>query len=72
MAPVQYMAAVSALQPDVFVALSDDVPCDSKRDRAVASVDRSVAWLRECVQLRSTDAGLQRSMLFAAVQVRCG
>jgi hypothetical protein len=65
------MAAVSALQPDVFVALSDDVPCDSKQQRAAASVTRTLAWLRECAQLRAVDAGLQRSTLFAAVQV-CG
>lgn len=57
------------LQPDVFVALSDDVPCDSKPQRAATSVDRSLAWLRECAHLRATDAGLQQSALFAAIQV---
>ena len=66
------MATVSALQPDIFVALSDDVPCDSKQQRAAASVTRTLAWLPECLRLRESDVSLQQSALFAAVQVTRG
>jgi queuine tRNA-ribosyltransferase accessory subunit len=51
--PEQYMEAVGALKPDIVVALSDEVPSDSKHARAVASVNRTIAWIDRCLASQS-------------------
>lgn len=47
--PQEYIAAAIALEPDVVITLSDDVPCDVKRTRIATSVDRSSQWLSACL-----------------------
>lgn len=63
--PEAYMATVAALQPDLAILLSDDIPADAKRDRAVISVDRSLSWLRRCLNSATTKATWTA---FAAIQ----
>ncbi|KAI3430526.1 hypothetical protein D9Q98_005119 [Chlorella vulgaris] len=66
--PAQYMQAVAALAPDVWVALSDDVPSDCRPDRAAKAVDRSAAWLSECMSVAAAAPELSGAAVFAAVQ----
>lgn len=62
------MDIVSALQPDAFVILSDDVPCDSKHQRAATSVTRTLAWLDQCFNELQTRPKLPNAAVFATIQ----
>lgn len=67
--PEDYIATAAALQPDVLVTLSDEVPCDSKRERAVASVDRTLQWLPRCLRaVASITPAVPSLAIFASVQ----
>ncbi|KAF6252340.1 tRNA-guanine(15) transglycosylase-like protein [Scenedesmus sp. NREL 46B-D3] len=48
--PERYMQAIAALQPDMYVALADEVPGDARPKRVGQSVDRTIKWLDECIQ----------------------
>ncbi|WIA41169.1 hypothetical protein OEZ86_004784 [Tetradesmus obliquus] len=48
--PERYMQAIAALQPDMYVALADEVPGDARPKRVGQSVDRTIKWLDECLQ----------------------
>ncbi|KAG1671361.1 hypothetical protein FOA52_002971 [Chlamydomonas sp. UWO 241] len=52
--PEQYMDAVGALQPDLFVTMCDEVTADAPPKKAQLSVDRTVKWLDACLELRQT------------------
>ena len=68
------MATAAALQPDVVVVLSDEVPHDAKRTRAGASTERTLSWLSRCLTaLQSTSFSFKNSnslppAVFACVQ----
>ncbi|KAL4422828.1 hypothetical protein ABPG75_009025 [Micractinium tetrahymenae] len=64
----QYVEAVAALQPDLWVALSDDIPNDSRSDRCPKSVDRTVAWLPACMAAAAGAPALAGAGALAAVQ----
>lgn len=66
--PEKYVEAVAALAPDVWVALSDDIPCDSRTDRAAKSVDRTATWLAACLAAAAQQPGLAGAAAWAAVQ----
>lgn len=66
--PEQYVEAAAALGPDVWVALSDDVPADARSDRATKAVNRTVAWLGACLAAAAGAPGLAGVAAFAAVQ----
>ncbi|KAK1288425.1 hypothetical protein QJS10_CPB19g00300 [Acorus calamus] len=54
--PAEYMCMISSLKPDMWASLADEVPswvCD-KRNKT--SVDRTVRWLDECIDL-DTEVG---------------
>lgn len=66
--PERYIEAVAALEPDVWVALSDDIPSDSRTDRAAKSVDRTTAWLGGCLAAAAQQPTLAAAAAWAAVQ----
>lgn len=66
--PEQYVEAVAALQPDLWVALSDDIPNDSRSDRCAKSVDRTAAWLPACMAAAAASPALAGAGALAAVQ----
>ncbi|KAK1276766.1 hypothetical protein QJS04_geneDACA009901 [Acorus gramineus] len=62
--PAEYMCMISSLKPDMWASLADEVPswvCD-KRNKT--SVDRTVRWLDECIDL---DTEVGKNMLGAIV-----
>lgn len=66
--PQQYVQAVAALQPDLWVALSDDIPNDSRSDRCAKSADRTAAWLPACLAAAAATPALAGAGVLAAVQ----
>ncbi|KAI7838261.1 hypothetical protein COHA_007950 [Chlorella ohadii] len=66
--PERYVEALAAVRPDVWVALSDDVPSDSRTDRAAKSVDRTAAWLGACLAAAQQQPGLAAAAAWAVVQ----
>lgn len=54
MTPARFMTIQQALQPDWFQCLSDGdtIAGEVSKKRAKKSVDRSLAFLDECLQLR--------------------
>ena len=49
--PEQYTSTAIALESDIIIALSDEVPSDAKRTRALSSIKRTTAWLKRCLAL---------------------
>jgi queuine tRNA-ribosyltransferase subunit QTRTD1 len=62
--PEAYMAVVAALQPDAYVALSDEVPADARGDRVAAALGRAAPWLARCLAAPQPP----NAAVFAAVQ----
>ncbi|GLJ17165.1 hypothetical protein SUGI_0297210 [Cryptomeria japonica] len=53
--PVQYMESISALRPNLWSSLPDEVPAWVSDKRNKLSVDRTTRWLDECLTLRPMD-----------------
>ena len=51
--PDRYVDVVSALRPDAWVALADDVPASASAKRTKQAVDRSLVWLDRCLEAAS-------------------
>ncbi|KAK9162041.1 hypothetical protein Syun_002943 [Stephania yunnanensis] len=49
--PAEYMELVSALNPNLWATLADEVPAWVSEKRNKTSVDRTVRWLDECIAL---------------------
>ncbi|KAM5574397.1 hypothetical protein ABKV19_013720 [Rosa sericea] len=49
--PVEYVELISSLKPNIWTALADEVPAWVSDKRNKTSVDRTVRWLDECIQL---------------------
>ncbi|KAH9330155.1 hypothetical protein KI387_002263 [Taxus chinensis] len=50
--PVEYMESISALKPNLWSSLPDEVPAWVSDKRNKLSVDRTTRWLDECLALR--------------------
>ncbi|XP_029433595.1 queuine tRNA-ribosyltransferase accessory subunit 2 isoform X2 [Rhinatrema bivittatum] len=70
MTPLKFMSVQQALQADWFQCLSDGeiVPGGSSRKRAKKSVDRSLAFLDECLRLQEESMVLKESVLIGAIE----
>lgn len=55
--PEQYITTATILDPDVLIAMSDEVPSDAKRTRASSAVDRTLAWLPRCLDALKKSGG---------------
>ncbi|XP_050378769.1 uncharacterized protein LOC126796046 isoform X2 [Argentina anserina] len=49
--PVEYVELISSLKPNTWTSLADEVPAWVSDKRNKTSVDRTVRWLDECIQL---------------------
>ncbi|XP_062026400.1 uncharacterized protein LOC133742740 isoform X3 [Rosa rugosa] len=49
--PVEYVELIFSLKPNIWTALADEVPAWVSDKRNKTSVDRTVRWLDECIQL---------------------
>lgn len=54
MKPSEYVELVSALRPDAWASLADEVPAWVSEKRNKISVDRTVRWLDDCLALDKT------------------
>ncbi|GAX79060.1 hypothetical protein CEUSTIGMA_g6500.t1 [Chlamydomonas eustigma] len=51
--PEMYMSVVEALQPDLFVTMADEITNDASKKKSKTSVDRTLKWLDECLELQT-------------------
>eukprot|EP00877_Chromochloris_zofingiensis_P007185 jgi/Chrzof1/271/Cz01g09140.t1 len=58
--PEKFMSTIQAIQPELYVALADEVAADATKKRTVASVDRTVKWLDACLELQQQAAKEQQ------------
>lgn len=49
--PVEYVELISSLKPNIWASLADEVPAWVSDKRNKTSVDRTIRWLDECIQL---------------------
>ncbi|KAK9903160.1 hypothetical protein M0R45_001172 [Rubus argutus] len=49
--PVEYVELISSLRPNIWASLADEVPAWVSDKRNKTSVDRTIRWLDECIQL---------------------
>nr|XP_033796029.1 queuine tRNA-ribosyltransferase accessory subunit 2 isoform X2 [Geotrypetes seraphini] len=69
MTPLKFMAIQNALQADWFQCLSYGVvPGGNSRKRAQKSVDRSLAFLDECLRLQEASLVPQKSVMIGAIE----
>ncbi|XP_075448954.1 queuine tRNA-ribosyltransferase accessory subunit 2 [Ascaphus truei] len=68
--PQKFVGVQGALRADWFQCLSDGevVPGGNSRKRAKKSVDRSLAFLDECLRLLAESEALKRSVVIGAVE----
>ncbi|XP_061484343.1 queuine tRNA-ribosyltransferase accessory subunit 2 [Rhineura floridana] len=68
--PSKFMALQSVIQPDWFQCLSDGdtVGEEISKKRAKKSVDRSLSFLDECLQLQEKSPELQRSLIIGVIE----
>jgi queuine tRNA-ribosyltransferase accessory subunit len=69
--PEQYITTANIIDPDIIIAMSDEVPSDAKRTRASAAVDRTLAWLPRCLDALKNGTRIPSSSspaVFACVQ----
>eukprot|EP00200_Dunaliella_tertiolecta_P006154 CAMPEP_0202342062 /NCGR_PEP_ID=MMETSP1126-20121109/2782_1 /ASSEMBLY_ACC=CAM_ASM_000457 /TAXON_ID=3047 /ORGANISM="Dunaliella tertiolecta, Strain CCMP1320" /LENGTH=420 /DNA_ID=CAMNT_0048932953 /DNA_START=177 /DNA_END=1439 /DNA_ORIENTATION=+ len=52
--PDRYMAIIAALQPDLYVALCDEITHDAKPKKIDQTIKRSAKWLDACMNLHSS------------------
>lgn len=64
--PEQYVSTALALESDLVIALSDEIPNDAKRTRALAAVKRTTNWLTRCLDI--IRASSKPSAVFGCVQ----
>ena len=60
--PQEYMHTALALHPDLIIAMSDEVIGNAKTDRLYQSINRTVQWLKECMEV-SAQASVSVPML---------
>ncbi|XP_077198076.1 queuine tRNA-ribosyltransferase accessory subunit 2 isoform X3 [Paroedura picta] len=70
MTPAKFMTIQRALQPDWFQCLSDGdtISGDVSKKRAKKSVDRSLSFLDECLQLQQEFPELQKSVMIGVIE----
>nr|XP_056714456.1 queuine tRNA-ribosyltransferase accessory subunit 2 [Euleptes europaea] len=70
MTPSKFMALQRALQPDWFQCLSDGdtIAAEVSKKRAKKSVDRSLSFLDECLQLQEEFPELQESVMIGVIE----
>lgn len=56
--PVEYVELISSMRPDIWASLADEVPSWVSDKRNKTSVDRTVRWLDECINLNSTGGAI--------------
>jgi queuine tRNA-ribosyltransferase subunit QTRTD1 len=66
--PEQYTTTATLLNPDILIAMSDEVPADAKRPRVASAVDRTLAWLPRCLDAMKKNNGTTFPAIFACVQ----
>ncbi|XP_053311274.1 queuine tRNA-ribosyltransferase accessory subunit 2 isoform X1 [Spea bombifrons] len=68
--PQKFMSAQRAIRPDWFQCLSDgeSMTAGNSKKRAKKSVDRSLAFLDECLQLLAKDEVLGQSVVIGAIE----
>uniref|UniRef100_A0A0D6R690 tRNA-guanine(15) transglycosylase-like domain-containing protein n=1 Tax=Araucaria cunninghamii TaxID=56994 RepID=A0A0D6R690_ARACU len=54
--PAQYMESISALKPNLWSSLPDEVPAWVSNKRNKISVDRTTRWLDECLAMKPMNA----------------
>ncbi|XAR57530.1 tRNA-guanine(34) transglycosylase, partial [Bertholletia excelsa] len=54
--PLEYIEMISAMKPNLWAALADEVPAWVSEKRNKTSVDRTVKWLDDCITLSSSSA----------------
>ncbi|XP_060626760.2 queuine tRNA-ribosyltransferase accessory subunit 2 [Anolis sagrei] len=66
----KFMAIQQVIQPDWFQCLSDGdtIAGEISKKRAKKSVDRSLSFLDECLQLQEELPGLQRSLMIGVIE----
>ncbi|GAA0157558.1 hypothetical protein Leryth_023230 [Lithospermum erythrorhizon] len=53
--PTEYMEMISAMKPNIWATLADEVPAWVSEKRNKASIERTIRWLDDCVGTRSAD-----------------
>ncbi|XP_021846461.2 uncharacterized protein [Spinacia oleracea] len=56
--PAEYMKMISSLDPNWLVSIPDEVPAWVTEKRNKISVDRTIRWLDECINLKKTDGSI--------------
>ena len=51
MKPVEYVELITSLKPNMWTTLADEVPVWVSDKRNKTSVDRTIRWLDECIEL---------------------
>ena len=65
-----YMRAISAMRPDIFVAICDgEAPKGASNKRLSRSVSKTLEFLDVCIEKKAQDPGLRDTKLFAAIEV---
>lgn len=49
--PAEYLQMISSMRPNIWAALADEVPAWVSDKRNKTSVDRTIKWLDECIEL---------------------
>ncbi|KAG8633598.1 queuine tRNA-ribosyltransferase accessory subunit 2 [Manihot esculenta] len=60
--PAEYLQMISSMRPNIWAALADEVPAWVSDKRNKTSVDRTIKWLDECIELSP-----QGGVVFGAV-----
>ena len=64
------MRAISAMRPDIFVAICDgEAPKGASNKRLSRSVSKTLEFLDVCIEKKAQDPGLRDTKLFAAIEV---
>ncbi|KAH9620487.1 hypothetical protein KSS87_004844 [Heliosperma pusillum] len=56
--PVEYMKMISSMNPSWWVSIADEVPSWATEKRNKVSVDRTLKWLDECMELNKADGSV--------------
>ncbi|KAK9756292.1 hypothetical protein RND81_01G087400 [Saponaria officinalis] len=56
--PVEYMKMISSMNPNWWVSIPDEVPAWATEKRNKISVDRTLRWLDECIELNKADGSI--------------